>query len=121
MGELRVIQVQCASAASAKKRTCCLCYPVPTPARTTVGCLFVVKLGFGGVQSGIGVPPSWHLRVWLELAVLRSGGECEELVMPYGATAAIGGRDHAPERAGGIPGGVDSGIDRHPLGLIEVG
>ena len=111
-----MIQVQCASAASAKKR-----HLRPTPARTTVGCLFVVKLGFGGVQSGIGVPPSWHLRVWLELAVLRSGGDCEELVMPYGATAAIGGRDHAPERAGGIPGGVDSGIDRHPLGLIEVG
>ena len=49
---------------------------------------------------------------------MRAGGECEELVMPYGATAAIGGRDHAPKRAGGIPGGVDSGIDRHPLGLI---
>jgi hypothetical protein len=113
-----VIQVQCASAASAKKRHV---YPVPTPARTTVSCLFIVKLGFGGVQSGIGVPRHGRLRVWLELAVLRSGGECEELVMPYGATAAIGGRDHAPERAGGIPGGVDSGIDRHPLGLIEVG
>ena len=33
---------------------------------------------------------------------LRLGVEREELVMPYGATAAIGGRDHAPERPAGF-------------------
>src|ERR1017187_1280838 len=38
-----------------------------------------------------------------------------------GAAPAIGGCDHASERAGGIPSGVDAGIDRHPLGLIVVG
>ena len=38
--------------------------------------------------------------------------------MSYGATAAIGGYDHAAELAGGLPGGVAGGIDRHPLGLV---
>jgi Asparaginase, N-terminal len=58
------------------------------------------------------------LRVWRESAVSRSGGQFEERAMSYGAAAAIGGCDHASERAGGVPGGVDAGIHRHPLGLI---
>ena len=54
----RVRQVQCASAPSAKKRHLRSMLSCADVARTTVSCLFV-KLGFGGAQSGIGVPPSW--------------------------------------------------------------
>ena len=57
----------------------------------------------------------------MELAVLGSGGECEELAMSYGAASPIGGCDDASEPAGWIPGGVDAGIYRHPLGLIVAG